>query len=125
MPPAQKAEGMQRRDIRARRRSDQENDGRPVIIDARCSVTSRDTPSNLAGWLRPAIVDAVTFLIGGLFVAAIIVIIVLQGVSRHRRLTRRAAEGQATLPRSTWIFFGVAAAFLIFAVFVFPSIVRR
>ncbi|AMM21931.1 hypothetical protein AX769_19520 [Frondihabitans sp. PAMC 28766] len=66
-----------------------------------------------------------TFLIGALLVAAIILIIVVQAVTRHRRLTRQASEGQTTLPRSTWVIFAVAAAFLIFAVFVFPSIVHR
>lgn len=69
--------------------------------------------------------DAVEYLIGALLVAVIILLIVVQGVTRHRRLTRRASEGQSALPRSTWIVFAVAAAFLVFAVFVFPVLARR
>jgi hypothetical protein len=66
----------------------------------------------------------VEFLIGGLLVAAIVVLIVVQTYGRHRRLARREAEGQTTLPRSTWIFFGAGAAFLLFALFIFPILVR-
>lgn len=72
-----------------------------------------------------AIVDAVNTLLAVLVVAALLLLIVVQGVARHRRLTRRESEGQRGLPRSTWIFFGIAAAFLVFAVFFFPLIMRR
>jgi uncharacterized membrane protein YidH (DUF202 family) len=67
----------------------------------------------------------VNYLLVALLVAAAVFIIVMQAIMRHRRLTRREASGQAALPRSTWIFFTVAAAFLIFAVFVFPALVRK
>ncbi|ARC57663.1 hypothetical protein AS850_11330 [Frondihabitans sp. 762G35] len=66
-----------------------------------------------------------TALLGALLIAAIVLLIVVQGVARHRRLTRRESAGQTTLPRSTWIVFAVAAAFLVFAVFVFPVLVKR
>jgi uncharacterized membrane protein YidH (DUF202 family) len=73
----------------------------------------------------PGIVAGVTALLGALLIAAIVLLIVVQGVARHRRLTRREASGQTTLPRSTWIVFAVTAAFLVFAVFVFPALVKR
>ncbi|RKR72997.1 hypothetical protein [Frondihabitans australicus] len=64
-------------------------------------------------------------LIIALLAVAIIAVVALQAVTRHRRLSRREAEGQTTLPRSTWIVFCVMAAFLVFAVFVFPTLVRK
>ncbi|MCU1526918.1 MAG: hypothetical protein JWP75_681 [Frondihabitans sp.] len=64
------------------------------------------------------------FLFGGLLIAAIVALIVVQAYGRHRRLSRREAEGQTTLPRSTWIVFGLGAAFLLFALFLFPVLVR-
>lgn len=69
--------------------------------------------------------DAVEYLIIALLVVAAIAVVALQAFARHRRLSRRATEGQTTLPRSTWIVFVVMAAFLVFAVFVFPILVRR
>lgn len=69
--------------------------------------------------------DAVEYLIIALLVAAAIAVVAIQAYARHRRLSRREAEGQAALPRSTWIVFAVMAAFLVFAVFVFPILVRR
>jgi hypothetical protein len=73
---------------------------------------------------KPAIVDAVEILFGGLLIAAIVVLIGVQTYGRHRRLTRREAQGETTLPRSTWIVFGAGAAFLLFALFIFPILVR-
>ena len=74
---------------------------------------------------RPAIVDAVNFLIVALLVAAVILLIAVQGYARHRRLKTREATGQTRLPRSTWIVFGAAAAFFLFAVFVLPILLRK
>lgn len=73
----------------------------------------------------PGIVEAVTPLIIALLVAAVILLVVVQGVARHRRLTSREAAGQTTLPRSTWYVFGAACAFFLFAVFVLPHLLRR
>jgi hypothetical protein len=67
----------------------------------------------------------VNYLLVGLLAAAAVFIVVMQAIMRHRRLTRRESSGQSALPRSTWIVFTVAAAFLVFAVFVFPTLVRR
>ncbi|BDZ51860.1 hypothetical protein GCM10025867_41010 [Frondihabitans sucicola] len=64
------------------------------------------------------------FLIVALLVAAVILLIVVQGVARHRRLSKREASGQTTLPKSTWIVFGAACAFFLFAVFVLPHLLR-
>ncbi|ROQ39468.1 hypothetical protein EDF46_1100 [Frondihabitans sp. PhB188] len=66
----------------------------------------------------------VTVLIVSLLVACIVLLIVVQSVARHRRLQKRADAGQASLPATTWIVFGASAAFLIFAVFVLPAILR-
>lgn len=65
------------------------------------------------------------FLIIALLVAAAIAIVAIQGVVRHRRLTTRAASGQTSLPKSTWIVFAVACAFFLFAVFVLPHLVHK
>jgi uncharacterized membrane protein YidH (DUF202 family) len=70
-------------------------------------------------------VEAVNPLLVALFVAAVILLIALQGYTRHRRLKTREASGQTRLPRSTWIVFGAAAAFFLFAVFVLPVLLRK
>jgi hypothetical protein len=131
---------------RKARHSDQEKDVPAVLIDAVRSVTSRDTGSLYrritanVGRIRqsdrpcvrpwspqrfPGIVAGVTALLGALLIAAIVLLIVVQAVARHRRLTRRESSGQTTIPRSTWIVFAVAAAFLVFSVFLFPVLVKR
>jgi hypothetical protein len=74
---------------------------------------------------RPAIVDAVDYLFIALLAVALLVLVVVQAYSRHRRLSRREAAGQTTLPRSTWIVFSVAAAFFLFAVLIFPILLRK
>lgn len=68
--------------------------------------------------------DAVNIWIVALLIASIVLLVVVQGFARHRRLTRREASGQTTLPRSTWIVFGAACAFFLFAVFVLPILLR-
>lgn len=67
----------------------------------------------------------VTALIISLLAVCIVALLVVQGVWRHRHLQQRANQGQVGLPRSAWIMFGVAAAFLLFAVFVFPALLKR
>lgn len=66
-----------------------------------------------------------TILIVSVLGAALVLLLVVQGISRHRRLVRREESGQTTLPRSTWVVFGAAAAFFVFAVFVLPLVLRR
>ncbi|GAA4677960.1 hypothetical protein [Frondihabitans cladoniiphilus] len=65
------------------------------------------------------------YLLVGLLIAAIVVIVAVQAVGRHRRLTRKADSGQTTLPRSTWIVFGASAVFFVFAIVVFPLLLRK
>lgn len=60
-----------------------------------------------------------------LLIAALVLLIVVQAVGRHRRLARREAEGQASIPTTTWVVFGAAAVFLLFAVFGLPAILHR
>lgn len=69
--------------------------------------------------------ESVTILIVSVLGAALVLLLVVQGVSRHRRLVRREEAGQTTLPRSTWIVFGLAAAFFLFAVFVLPLVLTK
>ena len=64
------------------------------------------------------------YLLVALLVAAILALIIVQAVARHRRLTSREASGQTALPKSTWIVFGAAFAFLLFAVFVVPHLLH-
>ncbi|MGA1810907.1 hypothetical protein VH571_00840 [Frondihabitans sp. 4ASC-45] len=66
-----------------------------------------------------------TILIVSVLGAALVLLLVVQGVSRHRRLVRREEAGQTTLPRSTWIVFGLATAFFLFAVFVLPLVLKK
>jgi hypothetical protein len=40
-------------------------------------------------------------------------------------MRRREAQGQAPVGRGTYVVFAVAAAFFLFAVFVFPVLLRR
>jgi hypothetical protein len=49
---------------------------------------------------------------------------VLQVVYRRRVMRRREAQGQAAVGRGTYVLFAVTAAFFLFAVFVFPMLVR-
>lgn len=55
---------------------------------------------------------------------AIVVIVVVQVIYRRRVLQRREAAGQRVVGRGTYVVFGVMAAFFLFAVFVFPLLVR-
>jgi ABC-type Fe3+ transport system permease subunit len=69
-------------------------------------------------------VDAVNYLLVALLVVAVLALVIVQAVARHRRLTSREASGQSALPKSTWIVFGASFAFLLFAVFVLPHLLR-
>ncbi|MET4052349.1 hypothetical protein ABID81_001719 [Frigoribacterium sp. PvP054] len=51
-------------------------------------------------------------------------LVVVQAVYRRRVLRRREAAGQRVVGRGSYVVFGVMAAFLLFAVFVFPLLVR-
>ncbi|KQO48025.1 hypothetical protein ASG28_11650 [Frigoribacterium sp. Leaf415] len=55
---------------------------------------------------------------------AIVVLVVIQVIYRRRVLQRREASGQRVVGRGTYVVFGVMAAFFLFAVFVFPLLVR-
>lgn len=48
----------------------------------------------------------------------------MQAVYRRRVLRRREAAGQTVLGKGPFILLGVMAAFFVFAVFVFPALVR-
>ncbi len=51
-------------------------------------------------------------------------LVVIQVIYRRRVLQRREAAGQPVVGRGTYVVFGVMAAFFLFAVFVFPLLVR-
>ena len=48
----------------------------------------------------------------------------LQVVYRRRVMRRREAQGQAAVGRGTYVVFAVMLAFFLFAVFVFPLLLR-
>lgn len=64
-----------------------------------------------------------SFIVPVLIVAAV-ALIGIQVFYRRRTLQRREAAGQTTLGRGPWIMLAAMAAFFLFAVFVFPQLVR-
>jgi len=63
-------------------------------------------------------------LIISILAVAAVALIVMQAVYRRRVLRRREAAGQTVLGKGPFILLGVMAAFFVFAVFVFPALVR-
>ncbi|WP_460512517.1 hypothetical protein [Frigoribacterium salinisoli] len=63
-------------------------------------------------------------LIVSVLVSAVVLLIVVQLAYRRRVLKRREAAGEQVVGRSSWIVLAVMAAFFLFAVFVFPQLVR-
>jgi hypothetical protein len=67
---------------------------------------------------------AIEAVVISLLALAIVVLVVIQVIYRRRVLQRREAAGQPVVSRGTYVVFGVMAAFFLFAVFVFPLLVR-
>ena len=63
-------------------------------------------------------------LLVSVLVAAAVVLVVVQLAYRRRVLKRREAAGEQVIGRSSWVVLAVMAAFFLFAVFVFPQLVR-
>jgi len=78
------------------------------------------------GWPGPsprkdAVIEA---LVISILAVAAVVLIVMQVLYRRRVMRRREAAGQDPVGRGTYVVFAVTAAFFLFAVFVFPLLVR-
>jgi hypothetical protein len=63
-------------------------------------------------------------LVISILAVAAVVLIVMQVMYRRRVMRRRQAAGQDPVGRGTYVIFAVTAAFFLFAVFVFPLLVR-
>lgn len=104
---------------------------------------SRADPSRLAGnspplgWPGPLTVASrrrirrptpedspIEALVISILAVAAVVLIVMQVMYRRRVMRRRQAAGQDPVGRGTYVIFAVTAAFFLFAVFVFPLLVR-
>lgn len=74
---------------------------------------------------RPSPKDSlIEALVISILALAAVVLIVMQVMYRRRVMRRRQAAGQDPVGRGTYVVFAVTAAFFLFAVFVFPLLVR-
>ena len=74
---------------------------------------------------RPSPKDSlIEALVISILAVAAVVLIVMQVLYRRRVMRRRQAAGQDPVGRGTYVIFAVTAAFFLFAVFVFPLLVR-
>lgn len=87
----------------------------------RAGPGARPCPDPRSTTRRSRAIEAVVISILAL---AIVVLVVIQVIYRRRVLQRREAAGQRVVGRGTYVVFGVMAAFFLFAVFVFPLLVR-
>ncbi|KQR44328.1 hypothetical protein ASF82_12720 [Frigoribacterium sp. Leaf164] len=92
-----------------------------AIVRARRSPGPRPVGWQPAAPERSSPIEA---LVVTILAVAAVVLIVLQVVYRRRVMRRREAQGQAAVGRGTYVLFAVTAAFFLFAVFVFPMLVR-
>ena len=92
-------------------------------VRSRLSVPERRRSLDLSSPVprRSRAIEAVVI---SLLALAIVVLVVIQVIYRRRVLQRREASGQRVVGRGTYVVFGVMAAFFLFAVFVFPLLVR-
>ena len=74
---------------------------------------------------RPSPKDSlIEALVISILAVAAVVLIAMQVLYRRRVMRRRQAAGQDPVGRGTYVIFAVTAAFFLFAVFVFPLLVR-
>ena len=78
-------------------------------------------PSTAAPTPKDSLIEA---LVISILAVAAVVLIVMQVMYRRRVMRRRQAAGQDPVGRGTYVIFAVTAAFFLFAVFVFPLLVR-
>ena len=86
---------------------------------------ARSPPHLAAPRSRPTPEDSlIEALVISILAVAAVVLIVMQVLYRRRVMRRRQAAGQDPVGRGTYVIFAVTAAFFLFAVFVFPLLVR-